>query len=144
MPKSALVLPVSQVTPEPSLEKRTRRRFMADYKLHILAEADACQHGELGALLRREKLYSNQLCAWRREYRCLSTKMSGHTFRLPQLHMTVESAILWAGSAIHRRRVPSFSYHLTSVLDFAFLPLHRRLSVRAATRYPNPHGVGSA
>ncbi len=68
MPKSALVLPVSQVTPEPSLEKRTRRRFTADYKLHILAEADACQHGELGALLRREKLYSNQLCAWRREY----------------------------------------------------------------------------
>ncbi len=68
MPKSALGLPASQVTPEPSLEKRTRRRFMADYKLHILAEADACQHGELGALLRREKLYSNQLCAWRREY----------------------------------------------------------------------------
>ncbi len=68
MPKSASVLPTSQVTPEPSLEKRTRRRFTADYKLHILAEADACQHGELGALLRREQLYSNQLCAWRREY----------------------------------------------------------------------------
>ena len=68
MPKSALGLPASQVTPEPSLEKRTRRRFTADYKLRILAAADRCQHGELGALLRREKLYSNQLCAWRREY----------------------------------------------------------------------------
>ena len=33
-----------------------------------MAEADACKHGELGALLRREKLYSNQLSAWRREY----------------------------------------------------------------------------
>ncbi len=68
IPKSALVLPVSQVTPEPSLEKRTRRRFTADYKLRILAAADGCQHGELGALLRREKLYSHQLSAWRREY----------------------------------------------------------------------------
>ena len=68
MPKSTLELPENQVTPEPSLEKRTRRRFTADYKLRILAAADRCQHGELGALLRREKLYSNQLCAWRREY----------------------------------------------------------------------------
>ncbi len=34
----------------------------------ILAEADACQYGELGALLRCEKLYSNQLYAWRREH----------------------------------------------------------------------------
>ncbi len=68
MPKSASALPTTQVTPDPSLEKRTRRRFTADYKLHILAEADTCKHGELGALLRREQLYSHQLCAWRREY----------------------------------------------------------------------------
>ncbi len=68
MPKSTSEFPENQVTPEPSLEQRTRRRFTADYKLRILAEADACQHGELGALLRREKIYSHQLCAWRREY----------------------------------------------------------------------------
>ncbi len=58
----------TQVTPEPALEKRTRRQFKPEYKLRIMAEADACQHGELGALLRREKLYSNQLSAWRRGY----------------------------------------------------------------------------
>ncbi len=58
----------TQVTPEPALEKRTRRQFKPEYKLRIMAEADACQHGQLGALLRREKLYSNQLSAWRREY----------------------------------------------------------------------------
>ncbi len=58
----------TQVTPEPALEKRTRRKFKPEYKLRIMAEADACKHGELGALLRREKLYSNQLSAWRREY----------------------------------------------------------------------------
>ncbi|HPE58713.1 MAG: transposase [Thiothrix sp.] len=48
-------------------EKRTRRVFSADYKLSILQQADACQHGEPGELLRREKLYSNQLSQWRRE-----------------------------------------------------------------------------
>ncbi len=58
----------SQVTPEPSLEKRIRRIFSPEYKLRIIAEADACKHGELGPLLRREKLYSNQLQDWRREY----------------------------------------------------------------------------
>lgn len=68
MPKSVSELPESQVTPAPSLEKRSRRQFTPDYKLRMIAEADACKHGELGALLRREKLYSNQLSAWRREY----------------------------------------------------------------------------
>ena len=68
MPKSASELPENQVTPEPSLEKRSRRLFTPEYKLRIIAQADACKHGELGALLRREKLYSNQLSAWRREY----------------------------------------------------------------------------
>ncbi len=68
MPKPQSGRPDTQVTPEPALEKRTRRQFKPEYKLRIMAEADACQHGQLGALLRREKLYSNQLSAWRREY----------------------------------------------------------------------------
>ncbi len=68
MPKSASELPDNQVTPEPSLERRTRRQFTPEYKLRIIAQADACKHGELGAMLRREKLYSNQLSDWRREY----------------------------------------------------------------------------
>ena len=68
MPKPHSDQPETQVMPEPALEKRTRRQFKPEYKLRIMAEADACQHGELGALLRREKLYSNQLSAWRRGY----------------------------------------------------------------------------
>ncbi len=67
MPKPATVIE-SKVEPNPALEKRTRRVFTADYKLSILQQADACQHGELGDLLRREKLYSNQLAQWRREF----------------------------------------------------------------------------
>jgi len=48
------------------LAKATRRRFSAEYKRKILREADACrQPGELGALLRREGLYSSNLTTWR-------------------------------------------------------------------------------
>lgn len=59
---------MTHVLPDPKLEKRGRRSFSVEYKLSILQQADACQHGELGPLLRREKLYSNQLAQWRREF----------------------------------------------------------------------------
>ena len=50
------------------LEKPTRRRFTAEYKLHILREAEACTElGCVGALLRREGLYSSHLNTWRRQ-----------------------------------------------------------------------------
>jgi transposase-like protein len=46
--------------------RRTKRRFSAGAKRRILEAADACtKHGELGALLRREGLYSSQLAKWR-------------------------------------------------------------------------------
>ncbi len=45
-----------------------RRRFSAEYRLRILTQADACkQPGEVGALLRREGLYSSLLTKWRRQ-----------------------------------------------------------------------------
>ena len=45
-----------------------RRQFSAAYKERILAEADACtEPGEIGALLRREGIYSSYLTSWRRE-----------------------------------------------------------------------------
>lgn len=68
VPKDPIDTPDPQVMPNPKLEKRTRRTFAAEYKLRIVNEANACKHGEVGALLRREKLYSNQLSDWRREY----------------------------------------------------------------------------
>ena len=47
-------------------EKAQRRRFTAAYKLKVLQEAaQATKPGELGALLRREGLYSSHLAAWR-------------------------------------------------------------------------------
>jgi transposase-like protein len=47
--------------------KAARRRFTAEYKRRILQEAHACGAGELGALLRREGLYSSHLTLWRRQ-----------------------------------------------------------------------------
>ena len=45
-----------------------RRRLTAGYKLRILQEADECSGaGEIGALLRREGLYSSYLSRWRKE-----------------------------------------------------------------------------
>jgi len=46
--------------------KAIRRRFTAEYKRRILREADACTTpGAIGALLRREGLYSSNLTTWR-------------------------------------------------------------------------------
>ena len=48
------------------LAKAQRRRFTAEYKRRILKEADRCMRpGEIGALLRREGLYSSALTTWR-------------------------------------------------------------------------------
>ena len=45
-----------------------RRRFPAAYRLRILRQVDACRKpGEVGALLRREGLYSSLLTNWRRQ-----------------------------------------------------------------------------
>ena len=55
--------------PDPEVPaKAQRRRFPAEYRLRILMQADACKKpGELGALLRREGLYSSLLTNWRRQ-----------------------------------------------------------------------------
>jgi transposase len=61
--------PIIKAVPNPEVaEKAVRRRFTAEYKLRILKEADACnKQGQVGALLRREGLYSSHLTAWRRQ-----------------------------------------------------------------------------
>jgi transposase-like protein len=59
--ESALAAPEVEV-----VAKATRRRFTVEYKRKILREADGCKTpGAVGALLRREGLYSSNLTAWR-------------------------------------------------------------------------------
>lgn len=57
--------------PNPEVvEKPTRRRFTAEYKLRILEEADRCEEsGAVGLLLRREGLHSSHLTNWRKARR---------------------------------------------------------------------------
>jgi transposase len=70
----AVAVPVTIVPapPDPEvperLERARRRQFTVGYKLRILSAADAARTtGEIGALLRREGLYSSHLAAWRRQ-----------------------------------------------------------------------------
>jgi len=59
--EQAVVGPVIEV-----VAKATRRRFTVEYKRKIVREADACKtSGAVGALLRREGLYSSHLTTWR-------------------------------------------------------------------------------
>lgn len=55
--------------PDPqAVPKAKRRLFSAEYRARILAEADACtERGQIGALLRREGLYSSHLDKWRKQ-----------------------------------------------------------------------------
>ncbi|EGV27898.1 hypothetical protein ThidrDRAFT_4277 [Thiorhodococcus drewsii AZ1] len=56
----------NEVLTEPKLERRTRRRFSAAEKQHLLAQADALAHGEQVAWLRRSGRYAAQLSQWRK------------------------------------------------------------------------------
>ncbi len=55
--------------PDPEVPERPRRRtYPAEYKLWVLEEADRLKEsGEMGALLRREGLYSSHLTTWRQQ-----------------------------------------------------------------------------
>jgi transposase-like protein len=61
--------PDSSSSPSPLSPSGRRRRFSASYKLRILREADACEPGQLAALLRQEGLYSSHLTKWREQRR---------------------------------------------------------------------------
>lgn len=59
--KERPVVPPTEVSP-----MAKRRTFTAEYKSRMLKQADACtQPGEIGALLRREGLFSSHLVNWR-------------------------------------------------------------------------------
>ena len=76
--------------PDPEVrEKAIRRRFTAEYKLRILKEAESCkEQGQIGAMLRREGLYSSNLTAWRHQLEkgtleALSPRKSGPKGKRP-------------------------------------------------------------
>lgn len=79
-PSEAEPLPDPEVTALPK-----RRRFSAGYKRRILRAAAVCKApGEVGALLRREGLYSSHLTHWRRELEALEETALGAKRRGPK------------------------------------------------------------
>jgi transposase len=73
-------------TPDPQVEPKTARRsFTSAYKLSILEQADQCRsRGEVGALLRREGLYSSHLSNWRGLHRQGTLQANTNNKRGPQ------------------------------------------------------------
>lgn len=60
--------PATAAAPDPQVELPKRRTFTAEYKLRVLQETDAAKEERtVGAILRREGLYSSHLTTWRRE-----------------------------------------------------------------------------
>lgn len=51
----------------PRSDRPKRRTFTAQYKAQIVAEYEAADHGERGAILRREGLYSSHITEWRKQ-----------------------------------------------------------------------------
>ena len=69
MPATSTPLQSKHLVPDPQvIQKPTRRRFSTAEKVRILKLADACQKpGELGALLRREGIYSSNIASFRKQ-----------------------------------------------------------------------------
>lgn len=69
MPKPLRVSPPDSASSIQVQAPRTkgRRQFSATEKQRLVRAADACAHGELGALLRKEGIYHSQLMDWRRQ-----------------------------------------------------------------------------
>ena len=65
------VVRASEVAPATNTEvteTAQRRRFTAEYKSDVLRRVDACSgEGDIGALLRKEGLYSSILSSWRKQ-----------------------------------------------------------------------------
>jgi transposase len=118
------------------LAKATRRRFTAEYKRKILREADACREpGAIGALLRREGLYSSHLTTWRAqrergELAGLAPKKRGPTPK-PQNPLAAKVAAL-------EREVTR--YKVWAERAEALVELQKKVAELLGTARPQPNG----
>lgn len=82
----------------PRADRPKRRTFTAEYKAQILAEYEAADHGERGAILRREGLYSSHITEWRKAAAAGATTALGPKSRdrrdreIEQLRVRAEKA----------------------------------------------------
>ena len=97
-----------------------RRRFPAEYRLRILKQADACKKpGEVGALLRREGLYSSLLANWRRQ------REAGRSSAFARWRSSVDNPARWPVSrSAWRTHFRNVSGVQPSVLAIAAIAAH--------------------
>ena len=90
MPVTDTITP-SSTRPDPEVTITGRRRLTAAHKLAILKEADSCtKRGQLGALLRREGLYSSALVNFRKQRD--TGRLSVDPTKLREQHLSKEAA----------------------------------------------------
>jgi len=79
-------VPGAATRPDPEVVAvAKRRRFSMGHKRRVVRAADACNEpGEVGALLRREGLYSSHLCQWRKEVAALEEVVASANKRGPK------------------------------------------------------------
>jgi transposase len=95
----------AKTSPDPEVvAKAQRRQFTADYKKRILAQADAAaESGAIGALLRREGLYSSHLTHWRQQRdRGLDPRQRGPKSKRDPLFEEVRQLKVENGKLTHR------------------------------------------
>lgn len=89
--------PVDAGPVSPRSDRPKRRTFTAEYKARIVAEYDAAEHGQRGAILRREGLYSSHIIDWRRAAAAAAsgapvTRRDGRDREIAQLRDRAEKA----------------------------------------------------
>jgi transposase len=121
---------------EEVVARPTRRRFTAEYKLPILQEAERCAPGELGALLRREGLYSSHLTTWRKQRETGSLAALAAKKRGPKVDpQTVELARLQRENAKLQAKLARADLIIEAQKKLLVLPTDCATSIRTrATR----------
>jgi transposase len=129
-----------RVIPDPVVaEKPVRRRFTAEYKLRVLSEADrSTGPGQLGALLRREGLYSSHLSTWRKQREegtlaALTPKRRGRK--------ADPGAALIAENQWLKRETQRLAEKLRQAETI--IEVQKKLSEILATALPSPESTGS-
>ena len=105
MSEAKIVVPFVASSPDPEVsEKAQRRKFSAEDKKRILEEVDrAAGHGGIGAVLRREGIYSSTLHGWRKE-RDAAVRQAFSQKRGPQPRRNEHVG----GAGVFRRHTPYF------------------------------------
>jgi len=125
--------------PDPAVpEKPVRRRFPAEYKLRVLREADrSTGPGQLGALLRREGLYSSHLTTWRK--RREAGTLAGLTPKRRGRKANPDATLIAENERLRRQKRLAAKLRQAETI----IEVQKKLSEVLAIALPSPESIGS-